>query len=81
MSVRELRVFKFLAIVEPGYGRLWVPIHGEGKTPVVMLHSVLEEDDSHTDCWGKQEDSWSLGALFGDGGDKVMQSHLWICFI
>lgn len=76
MSVRVFRVFEFFSVVEPGDAGLRVPVHDEGKAPVVVLLGVLEGVDSGSDCWGKDGDSWSSGPSVGQDRDKVKQVHV-----
>lgn len=44
------RVLWLLAIVEPGDAGLRVPVHAEWEAPVVVLHSIVQEDDPGWDC-------------------------------
>lgn len=58
----ELRVcvgalLEFFAIVLPGDGWFRVAIHSEGETPVVLRHSVPQEEDFDWNCW-EMRDVW-----------------------
>lgn len=43
-------LLQLLAVVQPGDVGLWVPVHGERETPVVVLHGVPQEEDLDFDC-------------------------------
>lgn len=50
LRVGVLRLLEVDTVVEPGDVGLGVPIHGEGETPVVLLHGVLQEEDFDRNC-------------------------------
>lgn len=51
VGVHETGIDYFFVVVEPGECWLRIPIHSEGKTPVVVLHSVLQEEDFDRNWW------------------------------
>lgn len=51
LRVRVGVLLQFFAVVQPGDTWLRIAIHSEGEAPVVLLHSVPEEEDFHWNCW------------------------------
>lgn len=51
LGVRVGGLFELVAVVQPGDGWFRIAIYSKGETPVVLLHSVPQEEDFDWNCW------------------------------
>lgn len=54
--------FEFISIVQPGDVWFRIAIYSKGETPVVLRHSILQEEDFDRNWWEMGDDRLEMSS-------------------